>query len=230
MATISKAVVKSIKQYGEDVREFIIEPEKYSFFDPGTFLQLALEEPKGNRWPDSRNFSMASFLNDDKTIRLVIRKIGVFTTRIFNELNVGSTCYLKYSFGDFLLPFYDNVNPIVCIAGGTGIAPFLSFAEYLKSIKKESRMFLFYSAKNMEELIALNEIKRSIASANLHVYLTREIHSDWHSGRITVDNVVESVSSIVNAHFYICGGEEFTSTFKKQLTALGAENIYTDEW
>ena len=173
MVTISKVLVKSIKSYGDDVREFIIAPEKYHFFDPGTFLQLALEEPQGNRWPDSRNFSIASFLNEDKTIRLVIRKIGYFTTRIFNELKVGSTCYIKYCFGDFLLPFYDNTNDIVCIAGGTGIAPFFSFAEYLKSVGQGNRMILFYSAKNEDELIALDALKSFVSPDKLHIYLTR---------------------------------------------------------
>lgn len=83
MATISKATVITIREYGADVREYILKPEKYNFFDAGTFLQLALEEPQNNRWPESRNFSLASSFNEDKTIRLVIRRIGKFTARIF---------------------------------------------------------------------------------------------------------------------------------------------------
>lgn len=230
MATISKAIVNSIKQYGDDVREYIITPEKYNFFDPGSFLQLSLEEPKGNRWPESRNFSIASFLNEDKTIRLIIRKVGYYTSRIFAELTVGSVCYVKYSFGDFLLPFSDKVNPIVCIAGGTGVAPFFSFAEYLKAQGHIDQMKLHYSSKNREELIGEKELQSLFRENNLNIHLTREIIPSYKFGRITLDDVLKNIENVQTAHFYICGGEEFTNTFKKELSVAGAENIYTDEW
>ena len=230
MATISKASVISIITYGDDVREYILKPEKYNYFDAGTFLQLSLETPQNNRWPESRNFSIASFMNDEGTIRLVIRKMGVYTSRIFNELVVGGTCYIKYSFGDFLLPFSDNSNPIVCIAGGTGVAPFLSFIEFLHAEGKIDRLKLFYSTKNKKELICPELLNKLVNPENLNIYLTRENDKNVRCGRIDFEHIVESIDNIVNSHFYICGGEEFTTKFKDLLLAKGAKNIYTDVW
>jgi len=230
MATISRAIVKSIKQHGEDIQEYILAPEKYNFFDPGTFLQLTLEEPNDNKWPESRNFSIASYLNKEKTIRLIIRRVGVYTSRIFNELSVGSSCYIKYCFGDFLLPFNDKINPIVCIAGGTGIAPFLSFAECLKAQGLEKQMKLFYSAKNRKELIGEETLKSIFSDEQLDIRLTREKDLDYRSGRLSAEEILNKISHITNAHFYICGGEIFTRQFKEQLALAGAKNIYTDEW
>ncbi|MCT4647346.1 MAG: FAD-dependent oxidoreductase [Carboxylicivirga sp.] len=230
MAIISKVAVVSVKNFGEEVREFILRPERYYYFDPGTFLQLSLEEPINNRWPDSRNFSIASAMNDDKTIRLIIRKIGIYTSRIFNELTEGATCYVKYSFGDFLLPFFDKTNPIVCIAGGTGIAPVLSFAEYLKQEHMEERMHVLYSAKNANELIGIDVLSSSIKREHINIHLTREKSEVYENGRITMDDVKQQVTDLANAHFYICGGESFTCYFKENLEKEGALNIYTDEW
>nr|WP_321453630.1 FAD-dependent oxidoreductase [uncultured Carboxylicivirga sp.] len=230
MATICKAIVKSVKQYGEDVREYILLPDKYNFFDPGSFLQLSLEEPQCNQWPESRNFSIASFLNEEKTIRLIIRKVGYYTTRIFDELLVDSVCYIKYSFGDFLLPFYDKESPIVCIAGGTGIAPFLSFAEYLESENKEGRLHLFYSAKSIKELIGESYLNNLLCENNLSLHLTREKNRLFKEGRITINHILKNIKNINKAHFYICGGEDFTQKFKNELIAAGAENVYSDEW
>ncbi len=230
MATISKATVVKVTPYGHNVREYILKLDKYNYFDPGTFVQLALVEPNNNRWPESRNFSIASYSNADKTIRLVIRQIGSFTSHIFRELELGSICFLKYSFGDFLLPYFDQVSPIVCIAGGTGLAPFLSFAEYLVQEGSINRMHLFYSAKNKQELLCEQTLREMLPKENLHLHLTRENNPLYQQGRIVPDDLVLKFSATPNAHFYICGGEDFTQLFKNSLISSGFENVYTDEW
>lgn len=230
MAVISKAQVVDIKQYGDDVREYTLKLDKYHYFDPGTFLQLSLTEPKANRWPDSRNFSIASYTNDKNTIRLVIKRVGFYTTKIFESLKVGSTCYVKYSFGDFLLPYFDKTGSIICIAGGTGIAPFISFAEYLKKKGECNRMHLYYSVRNQQQLIALDAIRQLIHSDQLHISLTREHSDDYQNGRIIVDDILKNKGNIGTSHIYICGGEPFTNHYKTELSNAGALNVYTDEW
>ncbi len=230
MATISKAEVVSIIEHGTDVREYIFKLEKNNYFDPGTFLQLTLETNIGNRWPESRNFSIASAPNKEGLLRLIIGRVGVYTARIFNELTVGKTCTFKYSFGDFLIPSFDSKGDIICIAGGTGIAPFLSFAEYLNSVGQSSRMKLFYSTKNSSELIGIDLFKKLLPAENLHFHLTREQKDGFKNGRITIEDIVSQKFNYSASHFYICGGESFTKGFKEELSKLGAEAIYTDEW
>lgn len=230
MATISKAEVVSIIEHGVDVREFIFKLEKNNYFDPGTFLQLTLETNIGNRWPESRNFSIASAPNKEGLMRLIIGRVGVYTTRIFNELTVGKICTFKYSFGDFLIPSFDSKGVIICIAGGTGIAPFLSFAEYLQGVGQSSRMKLFYSAKNSSELIGVDSLKQLLPAENLHFHLTREQKDGFKNGRITIEDIVKHNFDFGTSHFYICGGESFTKGFKEELSKHGAEAIYTDEW
>ena len=110
MGTISKATVLSIKEHGKEIREYSLKLEKNHYFEPGSFLQLALEEKEDyTRWPDSRNFSIASAFNEQGKVKLIIRKVGEYTTRIFTELTVGGHCTVKYAFGDFLLPFFLSI-------------------------------------------------------------------------------------------------------------------------
>ena len=155
MSTISKAKVLSIREYGSDVREYIFQLEKNHYFEAGSFLLLTLEKKEDySRWPsESRNFSIASQYNEEGTLKLIIRKVGYYTGRIFDELKVGSECVVKYAFGDFLLPFFDKSAKICCIAGGTGIAPILGFCEQLKKEKRENNLHVYYSFKNEDELI-----------------------------------------------------------------------------
>lgn len=96
MATISKATVCEIKEYGQDIKEYILKLDKNNYFEPGSFLLLSLEEKEDyTKWPDSRNFSIASVYNKDAEIRLIIRKVGEYTTRIFNELTLYKACVVK---------------------------------------------------------------------------------------------------------------------------------------
>lgn len=229
MATISKAEVVSIREFGIDIREYVLKLETPAYFDAGSFLQLTLEKQIGNRWPESRNFSIASSYRMDGFVKLIIRKVGQYTGRIFNELQVGTTCYVKLSFGDFLLPFKNRKSNIVCIAGGTGIAPMLSFIDELNASGEINRVKLLYSVKNSHEFIG-NDTISTLDPENVSIHFTREEVKGYNQGRLTFDDVKCQSIDIANDNFYVCGGEEFTKYFKNELQAAGAENVFTDEW
>ncbi|MCI1648741.1 MAG: FAD-dependent oxidoreductase [Bacteroides sp.] len=231
MSTISKATVLSVKEYGKEVREYTLKLEKNHYFEAGSFLLLTLEKKDDyTRWPESRNFSIASAYNKTGIIKLIIRQVGAYTTRIFNELQIGSECVVKYAFGDFLLPFFDKKGAICCLAGGTGIAPVLSFCEQLKEGGMQHRLHVFYSFKNEEELIDLDILKANVPVGQLHLFCTRQQMSAIPHRRIKEEDLQKGGLDYHAGHFYICGGETFTSTFKTYLENSGAENIYTDEW
>ena len=231
MGTISKAKVLSIKEHGSEIKEFTLQLEKNNYFEAGSFLQLTLEDKEDyTRWPECRNFSIASAFNDEGTIKLIIRKVGVYTERIFNELILGAQCTVKYAFGDFLLPFFDKKSEICCIAGGTGIAPILSFCEQMKRENQLNRLHVFYSFKNDEEMQGIDVLNSLVPQGQLHLFSTRQEIEGVNNRRISFDDIQKSGIDLIQSHFYICGGEVFTSNFSKNLTTAGAENIYTDEW
>lgn len=231
MATISRATVCSIREYGNDIKEYILQLDKYNYFEAGSFLLLTLEvKDDYSRWPESRNFSIASAFDETGKIKLIIKKVGKYTERIFNELKIGSQCTIKYAFGDFLLPFYDKKSSICCIAGGTGIAPILSFCEDFNISSQNDRLHVYYSFKNKEEAIGLEVLSNSVPKDQIHLYSTRENSTDVCCRRIKKEDVLNNGLDIKHTHYYICGSEDFTGYFKESLANAGAENIYTDEW
>ena len=230
MSTVSRAEVADIIVYDENIREYILKVDMYEHFEPGQFLQLTLDSVTASQnWPESRTFSIASYLNDEKTIRLVIKRTGNYTTRLFDELKVGGSCYIKYAYGDFLLPMFDEDNRIHCIAGGTGIAPFLSFMEYLEKEGRLDRLFIYYSARTATGFVNSKAIRKHLNSQALF-YCTREETVDALCKRIEIQDVLANVNDITEEHFYICGSNEFISSFKNELASRGAGNIYLDEW
>ena len=232
MATISKATVVNVRDYGDEIKEFTLKLDKYRRFEAGTFLQLTLEDVTASeRWPDSRTFSISSYYNKDKTIRLIIKKVGEYTTKIFDKLKEGSNCTVKYAFGDFTLPTSDTENELVFIAGGTGISPFLSLLECLEDEGGLERVTLFYSARKKEDFIHLDYIQNVLNEEQLFPFSTREEIEGIRNERIEIENdIFKNIKNKEKAHYYVCGSKEFILNFKNKLEEYGITQIYIDEW
>jgi|GEM_PF-793618 len=232
MQVVTNAEVISLREYSEDLREYIIKPAKYRRFDAGTFLQLALENVSASDyWPESRTFSMASAYNTkNKTIKLIIRKMGKFTSEIFEKLKIGSTCTIKYSFGDMLLPQFDNECEVICIAAGSGIAPFLSFVEELEAESQLNRLKLLYTVRKEEDFISYDYLVSSINKDSLKLFST-DIKSNKAIFRLmNVEDILELTKNQERAHFYICGAPSFINFFRDELQKHNINNIHLDEW
>lgn len=228
MAIITNAVVEKVVNISDDIKEYILKPEKMIAYEPGQFLQLSLDiVDASDYWTESRTFSIASYGKD--YLRLIIKKVGQYTTRIFNELSSGSVVAIKYAYGDFLLPF-DYDDGVVCIAGGTGISPILSFLDKLEEDGELDKIKLFYSAKTKSSLIDYERLCNILEKENLNFYITRENCNDEiiNLGRINIEEISRNFNK--NSYFYICGSNEFISYFKSKLEKLGFENIILDEW
>ena len=231
MSIFSSENVIDLKDYVNDIIEFTLKLDNYKWFEAGTFLQLTLKNVTASeRWPDSRPFSIASYYNENKTMRLIIRKVGKYTTKIFEQLVVGATCTVKYAFGEFILPMFDKENEIICIAGGTGISPFLSFIECLEREGRIDRIKLFYSVRTQKDYIELDYIKNTISQDNLFLYCTGENVDYAKNERIKIEEILENVKDKEKADFYICGSNEFIADFKRELKENNIERINTDEW
>lgn len=231
MAVVTQAEVISVKEHTEEIREYILKPDKYRRFEAGMFLQLTLEEVNSSDyWPESRTFSLASYYNKEKIIRLIIKKAGQYTTRIFNEVKEGNEITIKYAYGDFILPVFDQKNDIICLAGGTGVTPFFSFIEALEEQNKLERLKILYSAKKYEDFIRLKFLKDKLNDEQLILFTTQEECEDTINRRITEDDVINAASDYQEAHYYICGTNEFNSNFKEKLENENLKNIYLDQW
>jgi len=223
MAITSRATITDIREINSELREFWLVPEKKSRYEAGQFLQFCIEEVEvSDYWPESRTFSIASYQKGK--IRLIIKKVGKYTTRIFEELNINSVVTIKYAYGDFLLPF-DSSSQIVCIAGGTGITPFLAFIDYLENVGGLDRMFLYYSAQTKQSMIDYEEIKEKFGD-KVKFFTTREENENTINHRISKEDILIGV----NTTYYVCGSEAFNDYYKRLLFDLGCINVKVDEW
>jgi ferredoxin-NADP reductase len=124
------------------------------------------------------------------------------------------------------LPPFD-FSPTLCLAGGTGIAPFLSFFEYFKSNNFLENLHLFHSTKFIAEAIDYAYLTNELHS-NYKLFLTSDKLHNFINNRISLEDITNEFSKKTN--IYICGNKKFNAYFKKNLIDLGYTNVNVEEW
>jgi len=151
-----EAEVQSVSDYGHGVYSLILKlPRAYTRFKPGQFMHLTVDpfDPVNGFWPESRVFSIASQPKTD-TIRLVYSVKGRYTKRIRDNLQPGTCCWLKLSYGDFSIEKNLELDrSIILVAGGTGIPPFIPYLLDDSKISPDRTVLIYYGVRNPKFLI-----------------------------------------------------------------------------
>jgi len=225
MSFVSQAEVISVIEHKTDIREYVLSIDKERKYNPGSFVQLTLDMVTASDiWPDSRTFSIASY--EKGSMRFIIKRVGSYTTSIFNELQVGSRCTIKYPFGDL---FDRNTlhEKHLFLAGGVGITPFLGLSRYFEENILIDNVHLFYSAKYLHDVLHIDELKKMFGD-RMELFITRERVDDSHNRRICIEDISRVADVVSNV--YICGSKEFSAELSNQLATNGYKKIHMDEW
>jgi len=241
MATPRKipAIIETIIQHTENVKSFIMTPKKpIPRFKPGQFLHLALDpyDPSFN-WPESRVFSIANSPTRNREIRITFAIKGNFTKRMFDEVKESDNVWLKLPFGSFTLP--DKDNPVILIAGGTGITPFVSFLEYALDKQLNNTIDLWYGVRSSKHIIfdtLLTECQKKLPNFHLHLsledFIKLDHFRDIKEGMLSIESIYEQIEAEKGPVFYLSGPPQMIQIFQKALYQKGIKegNIKVDAW
>jgi glycine betaine catabolism B len=207
-------------------------------FDPGMFMMITGVDAAGKRYT-ARAFSIASDPSTPDVEFMVIKepKHGDHIGRShFSDAAIGDTFFLKGPNGQFRFDPSINKN-VIFIAGGTGLAPFVSMLRHIKITDSKSNVILFYSIKYPTEVIRKSELNSYVTDlgTQLIITVTRPQQGDgWlgETGHINSDMIKRSVPDVLQRDAYICGPLEFVKAAKDSLIALGVpqEKIKADVW
>ncbi len=220
-----KARIKRIISHGEGVYTVILNLiDTKARFKPGQFLHLTLEEyePSQGFWPESRVFSIASPPQSSE-IEIVYSVKGSYTKRMSQELCEGKEVWIKLPYGDFIIE--KHIQPgykVVLIAGGTGIAPFISYLRKMKEVGvNDIDISLYYGIRN-ENLFLYKELIESIRD---------KLRIRVFKGMIDINEIILQTDKFKSKYF-ISGPPLMISEFKKTLirNEVAVDNIIIDDW
>lgn len=163
MVVDKKATISYISLIKEDLAIFHIKPNEGMVpdFKPGQFLTLGVFVPNEGKI-DRSAYSIASPPQQKKYFELIIRWIrrpvlGKRTTQIFDKKEGDDIFWVKpagtFTINEKMSSGVPDVRRMVLIGGDTGLAPFISYSLYLKSIGTKREIVVLHEAENMDELI-----------------------------------------------------------------------------
>ena len=207
-------------------------------FDPGMFMMITGIDDTGKRYT-ARAFSIASDPSAQGMEFMVIKEPthGEHIGRShFMDAKVGDVFFMKGPNGQFR--FDPSVeNKVLFIAGGTGLAPFISMIRHIKATGSKSDVILLYSTKYPTEIISKDELNGYVKDLGIKmaVTVTRPQEGDgWtgQAGHVDKDMILKCSPDYSERTAYICGPLAFVKAVKEALAALGVPpaRVKADVW
>ncbi len=138
---------------------------------------------------------------------------------------MGTAVVLKGPAGSFSLDA-DETRPAVFIAGGVGIAPFLSMLRQAEHNRSPRPLYLFYSNHEVSDAAYLHQLDGHLSSSPLRLKfvptITGNADSGWtgERGRIGPDMLRRYLPSTIRPVYYVAGPSQFVSGMISALTAI----------
>ena len=164
MVVDNKGTITYVQLLKEDLAiiRFIPNEGPVPDYKAGQFITLGLPNPAEGGKIVRRAYSIASHPENRDYIELVIRWVrkplpGRLTTQLFNAKEGDEVLWLKPTGRALLineeLPNGEKDNRrIICIGGGTGLAPFVSFAQHFHDTGDKREIIVLHGASYLDEL------------------------------------------------------------------------------
>src|ERR1700693_3645746 len=148
-------------EVAEGTMAFQFEKPNDFVFKAGQYIDLTLSGSQPQLGPSdgmTHTFSIASSPCDKELVVTTRMRNTVFKQAI-SVLPIGSRARIEGPMGSFSL-HKNTARPAVILAGGIGIAPFLSTVSYAKAEKLRHPIVLFYANRYLEDAAFIDELLR----------------------------------------------------------------------
>jgi len=157
------AVVERIRDLTYDIKEVtynLKSPSSISFV-PGQYVQIVVP-PYGDVEEEvQRAYSMSSNPSDSGKVELLVRLVpgGIATTWVHKHLKEKQKVQLVGPFGEFRV--HDTPKTMLCVAGGSGMAPFWSMFRAMKETGSfpAKDIWYFFGARTTKDMFFLDELR-----------------------------------------------------------------------
>ena len=244
MVVDNKATITYIQLLKEDLVIMRLVPNdgQVPEFKAGQFITIGMPNPTEDNKIVRRAYSIASHPENRKYIELVIRWVrkpipGRLTTQLFNAKVGDEISWIKptgaaLNINEKMPDGSKDERRIVCMGGGTGLAPFVSFAQHLHDVGDKREILVLHGASYVDELsykellsdLEMVSLDNGIDKWNFKYRATISRPQEWFNrswggqiGRVETflrprDGGVSPLEELIgdkitkdNTIFYICG-------------------------
>ena len=226
-ARIVKATVVENEALGHDIRRLLLRPAKPIEFSPGQYVQLQFTPEH------ARPYSMAG-LSGDGLFEFHVRLVpdGRVTGYIANTLKVGDAVKLSGPLGSaYLRRRHDG--PMLCVAGGTGLAPILSILRGALAAGMTNPIHLYFGVRSPRDVYGLpwlDALRRDHPRLTVHVVVAAGGDPATQRCGLVTDAIEQDHGALDGWRAYLCGSPPMVeaATVLARRKGIAAEHIHAD--
>ena len=211
--TAVRLTLQSRAEPSPTVKELTFRVQDRLSFVPGQYIELEVPHAHPDARGTRREFSIASAPADLPLLRVAFKETSGSKPqssfkKALAQVAQGERLAITGVWGDFVLPKRD-VTPILMVAAGIGVTPFVSQLRQLRATSADRDIVLVYVASDSSELVYRADLE---ASGIPVLVFTRDEPADlpshwlWARGvRLDADGLLKVVPDIAARHAYISG-------------------------
>ena len=226
-ARIIKATVTAIEDMTHDIKRLLLKPAKPLEFSPGQYVQLQFT-------PDhARPYSMAALCTDGQLefhVRLV--PDGRVTGRIARDLKPGDSVRVSGPLGSaYLRRKHDG--PMLCVAGGTGLALILSILRGAVAAGMRNPIHLYVGVRSPRDVYGrawLAQLQREHPSLKVHVVVSSGGDPRTQRCGLVIEAIEQDLGDLAGWRAYLCGSPPMVESamLVARRKGLAPEHVYAD--
>lgn len=172
----------------------------------------------------TRSYSFSS-MPKDGVVEFLVRNIpnGLMSSYLSNAAKAGDALTLTGPIGSFYLR--DVTRPVLMLAGGTGLAPFLAMLEALQAKGSAHPIHLIYGVTNDDDLVEVDRLTAFAAAIPGFTFVT--VVADAASAHDRKGYVTHHMPDAAlhggNVDIYLCGPPPMVDAVRAHLAATGVK-------
>jgi naphthalene 1,2-dioxygenase ferredoxin reductase component len=226
-ARIVKATVVAVEQLTHDIRRVVLKPARPIEFSPGQYAQLQFT-------PEHvRPYSMAG-LADDGTLEFHVRVVpgGRVSGFVATQLQPGDSVRVSGPLGTAYLR-RRHAGPMLCVAGGTGLAPILSILRGALSVGMANPVHLYVGVRSPRDIYGLDwllELQARHPAFHLHIVVTSGGDPREQRCGLVTDAIAADHPRLDGWRAYLCGSPPMVeaATVLARQRGVAPEHIHAD--
>lgn len=179
-------------------------------------------------------FTISSSPSQKSHLASTIKASGDFTNHI-HLLQKGDKTRIVGPYGKLSFVEKSHTGPIIFIAGGIGVTPFMSMIQYMVELNHQREVILLYFNRTEADIAFRNKLNEFTTGSSLKLKVVHILskQEDWNGEKGHFNKqLIEKycVHPFVDHHFYVCGPPAMSQAVLKGLNDSGIpkKNIYSE--
>ena len=230
--------VAEVKEMAQDTKSFTLVPDEargtkaLAYFGAGKYLTVF--ETIGGI-PVTRAYSISSSPRDSLegkyvlTIKLV--EGGLVSRHIFDNWTEGTEVEVSAPAGNFEYQPLRDAQKVICVAGGSGITPFVSMANAIVDGDEDFEMTLLYGSRDYDNILFREELEE-LAEKSDKIKVVHVLSDDKkkrkgiEKGFITAELIKKYAPENEPYSVFLCGPQQMYEFVDKELEKLNLAKKY----